>query len=82
MLFLLFYHCLVEPPCIREQDQPVHCGQDHRVQLSPERQQGDYDDYDDDDDDDNEDDDDDNDYNDDDDYCEESSWCHQRTERS
>ena len=33
-------------------------------------------------DDDNEDDDDDNDYNDDDDYCEESSWCHQRTERS
>ena len=55
MLFLLFYHCLVEPPCGREQDQPVHCGQDHRVQLSPERQQGDYDDYDDDDDDDNED---------------------------
>ena len=47
MLFLLFYHCLVEPPCVREQDQPVHCGQDHRVQLSPERQQGDYDDYDD-----------------------------------
>ena len=46
-MIVFFLHCLVEPPCVREQDQQIHCGQDHRVHISPERQQGDDDDDDD-----------------------------------